>query len=461
MLCAAPLPDLAGPSPNRASRSPTTTRPSPSSPSSSSPPKSTPSSPSRGPPGTCSAPSPGLLGGRIAGVMSREGQKLDYDPTGGGGGSAGGVGIGVLSLDLLGQVLDRLRKPRDRKACRLRLDLSACASLDDASLAAAVAGAGGGLAGLRRVCLAQASGVGWRGLEALIAACPRLKAIDLSHCVGAGDREAAAVAAAAGLRELRMENWRKVPELRSLDISYLKVGNGSLRSIYTLEKLEELAMVGCSGIDDEGLELLSKGSDSLQSVDVSRCDHVTYQGLASLIDGRKFLQKLHAADCLHEIGQCFLSKLATLKETLTALKLDGLEVLDSLLQAIGEGCNNLVEIGLSKCSGVTDEGISSLVAQCSDLRAIDLTCCNLITNNALDSIAENCKMLERLRLESCSLINEKGLQQIATCCPNLKEIDLTDCGVNDAPLQHLAKCSELRILKLGLCSYFRQRHCFY
>ncbi|CAN6361238.1 unnamed protein product [Urochloa humidicola] len=453
--------------------------------------------------------------------MSREGQKLDYDATA----IAGGVGIGVLSLDLLGQVLDHLHEPRDRKSCRLVsraferaealhrralralrreplprllrafqslevLDLSACASLDDASLAAAVAGAGSGLAGLRRVCLARASGVGWRGLEALVAACPRLEAVDLSHCVGAGDREAAAVAAAVGLRELKMEKclavtdmglakvavgcprleklsvkWcreisdigidllaKKCPELRSLDISYLKVGNGSLRSISTLEKLEELAMVGCSGIDDDGLELLSKGSDSLQSVDVSRCDHVTYQGLASLMDGRKFLQKLYAADCLHEIGQRFLSKLATLKETLTALKLDGLEVSDSLLQAIGEGCNNLVEIGLSKCSGVTDEGISSLVARCSDLRAIDLTCCNLITNDALDSIADNCKMLERLRLESCSLINEKGLERIATCCPNLQEIDLTDCGVNDEALQHLAKCSELRILKLGLCS---------
>ncbi|RLN30346.1 hypothetical protein C2845_PM05G15490 [Panicum miliaceum] len=451
--------------------------------------------------------------------MSREGQKLDSAA------GAGGVGIGLLSLDLLDQVLDRLREPRDRKACRLvshaferaeaahrralrvlrreplprllrafpaleRLDLSACASLDDASLAAAVAGAGGGLAGLRRVCLARASGVGWRGLEALVAACPKLEAVDLSHCVGAGDREAAAVAAAAGLRELRLDKclavtdmglakvavgcprleklsvkWcreisdigidllaKKCPELRSLNISYLKVGNESLRSITTLEKLEELAMVGCSCIDDEGLELLSKGSDSLQSVDVSRCDHVTYQGLASLIDGRKFLQKLHAADCLHEIGQCFLSKLATLKETLTVLKLDGLGVSDSLLQAIGEGCNNLVEIGLSKCSGVTDEGISSLVAQCSDLRIIDLTCCNLITNNALHSIADNCKMLECLRLESCSLINEKGIKQIASCCPNLKEIDLTDCGVNDAALEYLAKCSELRILKLGLCS---------
>lgn len=46
----------------------------------------------------------------------------------------------------------------------------------------------------------------------------------------------------------------------------LQVGNGSLRSISSLERLEELAMVCCSCIDDEGLELLSKGSDSLQVI---------------------------------------------------------------------------------------------------------------------------------------------------------------------------------------------------
>ncbi|KAL5224659.1 hypothetical protein ABZP36_011298 [Zizania latifolia] len=437
------------------------------------------------------------------------------------GGSGGGVG--ALSLDLLGQVLDRVREPRDRKACRLvsrafaraeaahrralralrreplqrllrafpaleRLDLSACASLDDASLAAALSGAD--LAGVRRVCLARANGVGWRGLDALVASCPRLEAVDLSHCVGAGDREAAAVAAAAGLRELSLEKclgvtdmglakvvvgcpkleklslkWcreisdigidllsKKCHELRSLDISYLKVGNESLRSISSLEKLEELATVCCSCIDDDGLELLSKGSNSLLSVDVSRSDHVTTKGLASLVDGHNFLQKLNAADCLHETGQCFLTNLAKLTDTLTVLRLDGLEVSASVLQAIGEGCSNLVEISLSKCNGVIDEGVSSLVARCSHLRAIDLTCCHLLTYNALDSIADNCKMVECLRLESCSSISKKGLEQIASCCPNLKEIDLTDCGVNDAALQHLAKCSELLILKLGLCS---------
>ncbi|KAI4987546.1 hypothetical protein ZWY2020_020346 [Hordeum vulgare] len=377
------------------------------------------------------------------------------------GGGTGGGGVGALSVDLLGQVLDRVLERRDRKACRLvsrafaraeaahrralrvlrreplprllrafpaleRLDLSACASLDDASLAAALAGAD--LGTVRQVCLARASGVGWRGLEALVAACPRLEAVDLSHCVGAGDREAAALAAASGLRELNLEKClgvtdmglAKCRDLRSLDISYLKVSN--------------------------------EGSNSLQSVDVSRCNHVTSQGLASLIDGHSFLQKLNAADSLHEIGQNFLSKLVTLKATLTVLRLDGFEVSSSLLSAIGEGCTNLVEIGLSKCNGVTDEGISSLVARCSYLRKIDLTCCNLVTNDSLDSIADNCKMLECLRLESCSSINEKGLERIASCCPNLKEIDLTDCGVNDEALHHLAKCSELLILKLGLSS---------
>jgi hypothetical protein len=38
---------------------------------------------------------------------------------------------------------------------------------------------------------------------------------------------------------------------------------------------------------------------SLQSVDVSRCNHVTSEGLASLIDGHNSLQKISAADSLH------------------------------------------------------------------------------------------------------------------------------------------------------------------
>jgi F-box and leucine-rich repeat protein 2/20 len=216
--------------------------------------------------------------------MSREAQKLDC--------AAGAGGIGVLSLDLLGQVLEHLREPRDRKTCRLvsraferaeaahrralrvlrreplprllrafpaleRLDLSACASLDDASLAAAVADAGGGLAGLRSVCLARANGVGWRGLEALVAACPKLAAVDLSHCVTAGDREAAALAAASELRDLRLDKCLAVT-----DMGLAKVAVGC-------PKLEKLSLKWCREISDIGIDLLAKKCPELRSLNIS------------------------------------------------------------------------------------------------------------------------------------------------------------------------------------------------
>lgn len=129
---------------------------------------------------------------------------------------------------------------------------------------------------------------------------------------------------------------------------------------------------------------------------------------------------------------CFLSKLSTIKETLTVLRLDGLEVFSSTLQAIANSCKNLVEIGLSKCNSITDSGIVALVNHCKFLRTIDLTCCHLLTDDALASIAENCRGLECIRLESCPLVSDKGLERIGNLCCHLKEIDLTDCCINDA-----------------------------
>jgi F-box and leucine-rich repeat protein 2/20 len=49
------------------------------------------------------------------------------------------------------------------------LDLSTCAGLDDASLAAALPEEPSLL--VRQVCLARVRGISWRGLEALVAAC--------------------------------------------------------------------------------------------------------------------------------------------------------------------------------------------------------------------------------------------------------------------------------------------------
>lgn len=431
--------------------------------------------------------------------------------------------LAVLPVDLLVQILDRLLDSGDRKSFRLvsrgflraealhrralrvlrreslpsllcrysaleSLDLSPCPALDDATLATALHTAGG-LRTLKTVCLARATGIGWRGLEALVAACPRLEMVDLSHCVGVGDREAAALAATGWLREVRLDKclgitdvglaklavgcpgierlgikWcmeisdlgidllsKKCRDLKVLDISYLKVTNFCLQSISCLGKLEDLIMVGCSQISDEGLRFLKNGSNSLRSIDVSRCSNVSTLGLVSVIEGHKCLQKINAGDCFPELVPLFLSRLSVIRGTLKVLKVEGFHVSATSLRIIGTHCKNLEEIGLGKCRGVTDECISELVTCCPDLRTVDLTCCHQVTDNALIAIADHCKRLECLLLESCSQITEKGLDWIGTCCSDLKEVDLTDCPINDTALKCLSRCSELRTLKLGLC----------
>ncbi|XP_020573502.1 F-box/LRR-repeat protein 3 [Phalaenopsis equestris] len=431
----------------------------------------------------------------------------------------------ILSVDLLVRILDHIVDAGDRKSFRLvcdhfllaeslhrrslrplrlkylpsllgrrypsieSLDLSVCHSLDDNSLATAIA-SGSYWQKLRRVGLARASGVGWKGIEALVTTCPLIEAIDLSHCCEVGDRVAAALAKAAGLRDLRIDKclgvtdvglamvsvgcgrlerlgikWcmeisdigidllvKKCRNLRVLDLSYLQVTNNSLRAISSLEKFEALSLVGCRFIDDEGLAFLNNGRNSLQSIDISRCQNVTWFGIASVIEGHRNLQIINMGDCHTEVTPAFLSQLSLIKTTLNILKLDGLQISDSGLQNIGSNCNNLIEIGLSKCLGVTDKGIGELVSSCTCLRSIDLTCCHLLTDNVLTAISKYCINLTCLRLEACSLMTEKGFGQIATGCSQLLEIDLTDCSINDIALQHLTKCSELKVLKLGLCA---------
>lgn len=133
--------------------------------------------------------------------------------------------------------------------------------------------------------------------------------------------------------------------------------------------------------------------------------------------------------------------------SLKTLKLDGFQVSAASLKTIGLNCKNLVEISLSKCRGVTDEGICELVSNCVDLMTIDLTCCGLISDKALSAISTNCKKLQCLWLESCSLVTEHGLDQIATSCTGLKKIDLTDCTVNDAgEMRFLSKIFQFSLL---------------
>ncbi|KAK8329290.1 hypothetical protein V6Z12_A11G309700 [Gossypium hirsutum] len=387
-----------------------------------------------------------------------------------------------------------------RKYPRLQsLDLSACPRIDDGVVSLLLTRVGPGSNspslghwawGLKSLVLSRATGLRFSGLEMLTRACPCLESVDVSYCCGFGDREAAALSSAVGLRELNMDKclqltdvglakiavgcskleklslkWcmeitdlgidllcKKCVDLKYLDVSYLKVTNESLHSIASLLKLEVLGLMACPLIDDVGLQFIERGCPSLKVIDVSRCEGVSSSGLIYVVRGHRNLLELNAGYCLSELSTALLHQMKNLNH-LEVIRIDGARISETSFQVISANCKSLVEIGLSKCVGVTNMGIMRLVSACINLRVLNLTCCHSITDTAISAIAYSCRSLVCLKVESCNMITEKGLCQLGSFCLLLEEIDLTDCcGVNDKGLEYLSRCSELSCLKLGLCT---------
>lgn len=134
---------------------------------------------------------------------------------------------------------------------------------------------------------------------------------------------------------------------------------------------------------------------------------------------------------------------------LQEIKLDGCDITKADLSLIGKGCKELKELSLSKCQGVNDAGIISVVSLCSGLQKLDITCCRDITDETMEAVARRCRGLLTLKMESCMLVTAEGLSLIGSGCTVLEELDLTDSSLNNngKKLNHVVNC----------CPYYLQQ----
>lgn len=116
---------------------------------------------------------------------------------------------------------------------------------------------------------------------------------------------------------------------------------------------------------------------------------------------------------------------------LQSVKLDGCIVTTDGLKAVANCVVSLRELSLSKCLGVTDEGLSYLVTKHRELRKLDITCCRKITDVSIAYITSSCANLTSLRMESCSLVPREAFVLIGQRCQFLEELDLTDNEIDD------------------------------
>ncbi|MQM01789.1 hypothetical protein Taro_034545 [Colocasia esculenta] len=316
-------------------------------------------------------------------------------------------------------------------ASLVEIDLSNATDLGDA--AAAVIGRA---RNLERLSLARCKAVTDMGLGCIAVGCPKLTALSLKWCLGVTDLGVGLVAI-------------KCKEIRTLDISYVQVTKKCIPSILQLKYLKNLSLVGCHGIDDESLATLQQDCRSLETLNLSHNEHVGHVGLTSLTKGAVHLRELILAYCgpvSHSLANS-LQKFSKLQ----SIKLDGCQVTTSGLKAIANSCAPLTELSLSKCLGISDEGLSFIVGKHKELTKLDITCCRKITATSIASITASCTSLKCLKMESCSLVSREAFIWIGERCHLLEELDLTDNEIDNQGLKAISRCSRLSILKIGIC----------
>ncbi|KRX18259.1 F-box/LRR-repeat protein 2 [Trichinella nelsoni] len=255
------------------------------------------------------------------------------------------------------------------------------------------------------------------GLEAIAKGSKRMKALICKGCTGLTDE---------GLRhvgehchDLRVLNLQSCSHITDQGISY--IANGCHR-------LDYLCLSMCSRITDRALQSLSLGCQLLKDLEVSGCSLLTDSGFHALAKLALVRFEKTAASVAFKtlFLSFFLFRIVTiLNEWIWKIVLWYVFICffitDQTASHLATGCRNLIELSLSHCELITDEGIRSLAQGLSaqeKLNVLELDNCPLITDQALESLQE-CRTLKRIELYDCQQVTRSGIRRFKQNLPTV------------------------------------------
>lgn len=130
---------------------------------------------------------------------------------------------------------------------------------------------------------------------------------------------------------------------------------------------------------------------------------------------------------VYRLYASYLPRLLARFPNLSSISLAGCtELPDSALIRVRDCGSSLRSLALYCCFGITDNGLSLVVAGCPNLVSVTLYRCN-ITDPGLESLANSCPSLENVNLSYCTLITDRGINTLSRECTNLRAVMISYC----------------------------------
>jgi F-box/leucine-rich repeat protein 2/20 len=270
--------------------------------------------------------------------------------------------------------------------------------------------------------------------------CPHLKYLDLSDCIQISNSVIRVVLTGCpALETIKLDRCHRITDA-AFDFSSIP-----FTSFVSCFSLECISLQECPQITGEVVYTLNKNCRALVYLSLSQCKHMKSNDLQYLFQHQhlKILNLSFIDSVTDETFRLLPKAVSTIVSSSSSPSLSSrpipppatpsiqpspLQILNLCKCSISDKAmesfvsfSQLIELRLSWCTNITDQGIQFLVSYCSQLQYLDLTSCS-ITNKALAYLGKLCqKHLKELDLSWCMEINNDGLRYLLPMYSNKNE----------------------------------------
>ena len=237
--------------------------------------------------------------------------------------------------------------------------------------------------------------------------------------------------------------------------------------LYQNSGLVHLNLCGLAGATNSAMKIIATHCPKLEHLNISWCNNVDTRGLRKVIDGCPNLKDLRASeirgwDDVEFAHQIFVKNSL---ERLILMNCDTLtdEALTTMMEGSGSEVDYLTgrpivpprklkHLDLTRCRGITDQGVRSFVNNLPDIEGLQLSKCHGIVDATLTDLLPTTPMLTHLDLEELDDLTNAVLQSLsnAPCAKRLRHLTISYCeNLGDTGMLPVLKtCTNLRSLEM-------------
>lgn len=203
------------------------------------------------------------------------------------------------------------------------------------------------------------------------------------------------------------------PKLQSLDLSLSDTFSDQLHKLPPT--FTSLNLSSCPWLTDQQLAALLKTLPQLEELSLASNPQIGFQGWGALHSLPK-LSVLNISRC-HQIG-------------------------DEEFKLLIRASPTIVDLIMPECNRITESGFSFLARALKDLRSLDLTRC-AVPLSALVEIATQCPLLMELNLTRSTGLSERELKEGIKYAASLRKLILRDFSISEETLSAIRHQSPL------------------